>query len=416
MYTITPNINDVIVCRIATTASNGQTRCSRIKPGTYTETELITAFNNATGARYYWFGNQYFDSAGRKLGDDAGANIPGVKLVYDSDKHMLTFQSGGGHEQFYFVNTVNSFTNCPFFANVVTFFIPLCTIQSILETQTFEHQLRYYEYPDSTVTCIKNPTSSTVSLTWGSNTVSIDPLGYYIVPDIESKTIINNVITDVFTIDSNTCVIQDPTHIFNYNPGYDTAVNYNYLTLTSVNMIYVNEPIKIIDTENNNNGQISIPYGLYSYNQFWKYLSTSYDQYLFYTSSPDRTIAYSTNENNSFTLSYQINKIGDDIECNSSLDIILNKVKDYDNEIVVSTFDNYFEISSVNNKSFKLAEPWKYNIFLISNSAYSFVSFNKNCGGGCKSMIILQLKIRLQYPLNIRQLQILLFVYQLYLL
>lgn len=380
MYTITTNINDIISYRIATTATNGQVRCSRIKPGTYTETELITAFNNATGAQYYWFG-QYYDSASRKLGNDDGSVTPYIKLVYDSDRHMLTFQSiNASHSRFYFVNTVNSFTNCPFFANVVTYFISQCVIGGNSETVNFDHQNHLYEYPDSTVTCIKNPTSSTVSLTWGSNTVSIDPLGYYIVPDIESKTIINNVITDVFTIDSNTCVIQDPTHIFNYNPGYDTAVNYNYLTSTSVNMIYVNEPIKIIDTDNNN-GQISIPYGLYSYNQFWKYLSASYDQYLFYTSSPDRTIAYSTNENNSFTLSYQIDKISDNISCNSSLDIILNKVKD-NNKIIVSTFDNYFEISSINNKSFKLAEPWKYNVFLISNSAYSFVSFNKNIRGG----------------------------------
>lgn len=72
MYTITTNINDIISYRIATTATNGQVRCSRIKPGTYTETELITAFNNATGAQYYWFSNQYFDSAGRKLGRDDG--------------------------------------------------------------------------------------------------------------------------------------------------------------------------------------------------------------------------------------------------------------------------------------------------------------------------------------------------------
>ena len=376
MYTITTNINDIISYRIATTATNGQVRCSRIKPGTYTETELITAFNNATGAQHYWFRNQYFDSAGRNLGKDDGTGTPGIRLAHDIDRHMITFLTGGGHAQFYFVNTINSFTNCPFFANVVTFFISSCNAGGNSETENFVHQLSYYEYPDSTVTCIKNPTSSTVSLTWGSNVVSIDPLGYYIVPDIESKTIINNVITDVFTIDSNTCVIQDPTHIFNYNPGYDTAVNYNYLTLTSVNMIYVNEPIKIIDTDGNN-GQISIPYGLYSYNQFWKYLSASYDQYLFYTSSPDRTIAYSTNENNSFTLSYQIDKISDDIECDSSLDIILNKVKDSNNKIIVSTFDNYFEISSINDKSFKLAEPWKYNVFLVFDLAYSFASFNK---------------------------------------
>lgn len=379
MYEISMNVNNLVKIRIDTNIRYGYVRYAKIQEGTYTESELIKAFNHATSYDRWIDGDigeyQYFDNMPHAHNNATGF----CNLYYKNNKLMFvnddTDSQYAAIHNFYFIHCPNSFTNCPFFANVVTLYSSdYRTMRNIDAKNNFCR--RSWTFPDSNTKVIKNPTSSTVSLTWGSNVVSIDPLGYYIVPDIESKTIINNVITDVFTIDSNTCTIQDPTHIFNYNPGYDTAVNYNYLTLTSVNMIYVNEPIKIIDTDGNN-GQISIPYGLYSYNQFWKYLSASYDQYLFYTSSPDRTIAYSTNENKSFTLSYQIDKISDDIECDSSLDIILNKVKDSNNKIIVSTFDNYFEISSINDKSFKLAEPWKYNVFLVFDLAYSFASFNK---------------------------------------
>lgn len=197
------NVNNLVKIRIDTNIRYGYVRYAKIPEGTYTESELIKAFNHATSYDRWIDGNtgeyQYFD------------NMPHVhnnankfcNLYHENNNLMFvnddTDSSYANNHNFYFIHCPNSFTNCPFFTNVVTLYSSdYRSMRNIDAKKNFCR--RQWTFPDSNTKVIKNPTSSTVSLTWGSNKVSIDPLGYY--PITNNFEMLNHIAINPLTISS----------------------------------------------------------------------------------------------------------------------------------------------------------------------------------------------------------------------
>ena len=203
MYEISMNVNNLVKIRIDTNIRYGYVRYAKIQEGTYTESELIKAFNHATSYDRWIDGDigeyQYFDNMPHAHNNATGF----CNLYYKNNKLMFvnddTDSQYAAIHNFYFIHCPNSFTNCPFFANVVTLYSSdYRTMRNIDAKNNFCR--RSWTFPDSNTKVIKNPTSSTVSLTWGSNVVSIDPLGYY--PITDGFEMLNHIAINPLTISS----------------------------------------------------------------------------------------------------------------------------------------------------------------------------------------------------------------------
>ena len=198
MYTITTNVNDLVKIRINTIIRYGYVRYAKIPEGTYTESELIKAFNHATSYVRWIDGNigeyQYFDNM-----PHVNNNVSKFCKLTHKD-NMLIFESSDiPNHGFYFIHCPNSFTNCPFFTNVVTLYSSDYRSMRCVDAKNNFCKMKN-SFLDSNSIVIKNPTSSTVSLTWGSNEVSIDPLGYY--PITNNFEMLNHIAINPLTISS----------------------------------------------------------------------------------------------------------------------------------------------------------------------------------------------------------------------
>ena len=198
MYTITTNVNDLVKIRINTTMTNGYVRYAKIQEGNYTEAELIEAFNTATCHDSWIAVNDQEPTYCDEMRYQHEMVDKFCKLTRKDN--MLIFESSDiPNHGFYYIHCPNSFTNCPFFTNVVTLYSSdYRSMRNIDAKNNFCKMIN--SFPDSNSMVIKNPTSSTVSLTWGSNVVSIDPLGYY--PITNNFEMLNRIAINPLTISS----------------------------------------------------------------------------------------------------------------------------------------------------------------------------------------------------------------------
>ena len=198
MYTITTNVNDLVKIRISTIMTNGYVRYAKIQEGNYTESELIEAFNTATCHDSWIAVNDeeptYYDEMRYQH-----ENVDKFCKLTHKD-NMLIFESSDiPNHGFYFIHCPNSFTNCPFFTNVVTLYSSDYRSMRCVDAKNNFCKMKN-SFLDSNSIVIKNPTNLTVSLTWGSNVVSIDPLGYY--PITNNFEMLNRIAINPLTISS----------------------------------------------------------------------------------------------------------------------------------------------------------------------------------------------------------------------
>ena len=198
MYTITTNVNDLVKIRISTVMRNGYVRYANIQAGNYTEAELIEAFNTATCHDSWIVANDEEPTYCDEMRYQHENVDKFCKLTHKDN--MLIFESSDiPNHGFYFIHCPNSFTNCPFFTNVVTLYSSDYRSMRCVDAKNNFCKMKN-SFPDSNSMVIKNPTSSTVSLTWGSNVVSIDPLGYY--PITNDFEMLNRIAINPLTISS----------------------------------------------------------------------------------------------------------------------------------------------------------------------------------------------------------------------
>lgn len=361
-FTIQTNINDTLRFQI-NALQFIEIRISSIAPGTYNTQQLLTAVQTAI-SNDAWDAShknlQYYDELTAKH-----TNSQWLTMTHNSSTHMITFQrDGNSAHRFYFVHGSNDFTHCEFFKNCVGLFSSSNYIVNNPATLVSSNDSSLLKdsrtYPDSTYNCILNHTSSSINLSLSSTTISIEPLGYYIIPD--SLTFVHHVCTNALVLNCNDIrnySITDPTHVFNivdsnkFHLGVDTFYTKNEKAYDSsanifnINFINVDSPINILD--NNVAKQIYIPYGLYSYHWFWKFLTQCYDQIKFRELSETRTVIW--------------------YSATQSIDYVCNGFNDTNPNIKFNNFDSYFALTDSN---IWLTDSSEYLIIQDQTHHYNF--------------------------------------------